>query len=126
MSSNVKIVWKSFLVVVVFAFAIGIDALARSYFGGAMKIDGLPINNASVIGVWKPDFFWSGKAWWIDIQSEADLELSLDGRIYMIPKGSHSIYSNHDHTNTPKFGDTAFWGYPMNVAVRRFDRAQQK
>lgn len=87
-----------------------------------MSIDGLPVNNASVTGTWTPDFLWAGKAWRLEIQSDDDLELSLDGKVYIIPKGSHEIYSNHDHTNTGQFGSQKFWGYPETIKVRPIDK----
>jgi hypothetical protein len=122
MSSNAKSLWKLLLIVVACAVAVILDATARNHFGGSMKIDGLPISNVSVTGTWKPDFLWMGKAWGIKIQSDEVLELKLDGRAYVIPKGSHTIYSNHDHTNTGEFGNEAFWGYPKNVEIRALDR----
>ncbi len=90
-----------------------------------MSIDGLPINNSSVTGTWMPDFLWAGKAWTIVIQSDAYLELTLDGRVYIIPKGSHEIYSNHNHTNTGQFGNREFWGYPGRIKVRQLDKKPQ-
>ena len=110
------------LCVVVFAFAVIVDEMARRQFGGSMKIHGLPIGNASVTGVWHPDFMLWGKAWSIQVQSDEGLELNLDGRTYVIPEGSHIVYSNHDNTNTGQFGTQEFWGYPENVEVRPLDR----
>jgi hypothetical protein len=122
MSSNAKIIWKLLLIVVVCALAVVIEATVRNRFGGSMKINGAPISNVSVTGVWNPDFLWVGKAWSIKVQSDEALELRLDGRRYVIPKGSHTVYSNHDHTNTGEFGNEAFWGYPESVEIRPLDR----
>ncbi|MGL4229872.1 MAG: hypothetical protein ACRDAM_01045 [Casimicrobium sp.] len=124
MSNNAKTLRNLFLVAVFFAFVIVLDATLRNRFGGPMTIDGLPISNASVTGAWNPDFLWLGRAWSIKVQSDEALELKLDGRTYVIPKGSHTVYSNHDHTNTGEFGAQAFWGYPNNVEIRPLDRKQ--
>ncbi len=124
MRSKTKTLRSLFLIVVFLASAVGVDAMLRNYFGGPMKIDDLPISNVSVNGTWKPDFLWMGKAWRIEIQSDEALELKLDDRTYVIPKGSHAVYSNHDHTNTGEFGAEAFWGYPSRVEIRLFERKQ--
>jgi hypothetical protein len=122
MSRNAKTIRGLFLIIVVLVFAISIDEMLRNHFGGSMKIDGVPISNVSVAGAWKPDFLWEGKAWRIELRSDVDVELKLDGRAYVIPKGSHTVYSNHDHTNTGEFGNEAFWAYPKNVEIRALDR----
>jgi len=101
-----------------FFVAVIAEISIRSRYGGAMTVHGLPINNVSVTGSWIPDFLWSGKAWHLKIQTDDDLELSLDDKIYIIPKGAHVVYSNHDHTNTGQFGEQDFWGYPEKVEVR--------
>ncbi len=102
-------------------FLICFEELVRSHFGGPMTIAGLPISNASVTGEWYPDFLWTGKAWSIEVQSDEALELKLDGGTYVVPKGSHTVYSNHDNTNTGEFGTKEFWGYPKTVAIRPLD-----
>ncbi len=117
MRTTVKIVLGVVLSGVMFVFAIFVDAMARSQFATPMKIDGLPVSNATVTGVWRPDFLWIGKAWRIDVQTDDDLELKLDGRRYVVPKGSHTVYSNHDHTNTGQYGPQQFWGYPEKVEI---------
>ncbi|TVP97440.1 MAG: hypothetical protein EA381_14975 [Planctomycetaceae bacterium] len=122
MRSTAKILAGIAIAVVLFVFAAYVELTARSRYGGTMSIDGLPINNARVTGTWTPDIFWVGKAWAIEIQSAEDLELRLDGRVYVIPKGSHELYSNHDATNTGKFGSRDFWGYPEKVEVRPLNR----
>ncbi len=117
-----KTVVRIAIAVAVFVFAVFVESSIRSRYEGSMSIDGLPGNNASATGTWMPDFLWAGKAWKLEIQSDDDLELSLDGKDYIIPKGSHEIYSNHDHTNTGQFGSQEFWGYPEKVEVRPLDR----
>jgi hypothetical protein len=87
-----------------------------------MSINGLPINNASVTGMWMQDFLWADKAWKIAVQSDDGLELRLDGSVYIIPKGSREIYSNHDHTNTGQFGSQEFCGYTNEIEVRKIDK----
>lgn len=118
MTSNAKIIRQLFFVAVAFVAAIIADEFVRNRSGGSMKIDGLPIGNANVTGAWKPDFLWMGKAWQIEVQSGVALELKLDGRSYEIPSGLHTIYSNHDHTNTGQFGTVPFWGYPERAEIR--------
>ncbi|XZE19585.1 hypothetical protein SH449x_004910 [Pirellulaceae bacterium SH449] len=86
-----------------------------------MSIDGLPVSNANVTGTWIPDFLWTGKAWTIVIETNEELELLLDGRVFLIPAGSHEIYSNHDQTNTGQFGNQEFWGYPNKIEIRQLD-----
>jgi len=122
MRSTAKIGIAVAITVSLFVFAIFVESSIRSRYGGHMSIDGLPVNNARVTGTWTPDFFWVGKAWTIEVQSDEDLELSLDGRVYVIPQGSHKIYSNHDHTNTGQFGSQEFWGNPERIEVRPLDR----
>ena len=63
-----------------------------------------------------------GKAWSIEVCSDEGIELTLDGRIYLIPKGSHTVYSNHDHTNTGEFGAKEFWGCPKKVQVAPLEK----
>ncbi len=87
-----------------------------------MKIQGLPIHNAVVTGDWHPDFLWMGTAWVIHVGSDEGLELILDDRIYRVPQGLHTIFSNHDHTNTGEFGNKEFWGYPKKVQVRPLEK----
>lgn len=82
-----------------------------------MTIGGPPIPNASVSGAWHPDFLWTGKAWSINIVSDNALELRLDDRKYLIPRGTHTVYSNHDHTNTGQFGSQEFWDYPQQADI---------
>jgi len=122
MRTTIKIVAGVAVALAIFVFAVFVESSIRSRYGGPMSIDGLPINNASVTGKWMPDFLWAGKAWKIVIQSDDDLELSLDDRVYIIPKGSHEIYSNHNHTNTGHFGSQEFWGYPDKIEVRQLDK----
>lgn len=122
MRSTAKILAGIAIAFALFVFSAYVELSVRSRYGGAMSIDGLPINNARVTGTWTPDIFWVGKAWTIEIQSAEDLELSLDGRVYVIPKGSHELYSNHDATNTGQFGSQDFWGYPEKVEVRPLGR----
>lgn len=105
------------LAVICIAAVLLAEELTRLCFGGTMTIRGLPIAGAEIRGEWRPDFMWIGRAWTIEMRSDAELKLILDGRICVVPRGSHVIYSNHDHTNTDKFGE-AFWGYPEDVEVR--------
>lgn len=121
MRRTIGIVLGLVLGLVVAVLAMVVDEMVRRQFGGPMKIVGLPIGNASVTGEWNPDFLWTGKAWRIEVQSDEDLELDLDGRKYVLPKGSNKIYSNHDSTNTGEFGDEQFWGYPKHVEIRPLD-----
>jgi len=121
MRTTIKIAAGVAVALAIFVFAVFVESGIRSRYGGRMSIDGLPISNASVTGTWMPDFLWAGKAWKIVIKSDDDLELALDGRVYIIPKGSHEIYSNHDHTNTGQFGSQEFWGYPDRIEVRQLD-----
>lgn len=122
MRITIKIVSGLAVSLAIFVFAVFVESSIRSRYGGSMSINGLPINNASVTGTWMPDFLWAGKAWKIAVQSDDGLELSLDGRVYIIPKGSHEIYSNHDQTNTGKFGSQELWGYPDKIEVRNLDK----
>lgn len=122
MGTTIKIVAGVAVSLAIFALAVLVESSIRSRYGGPMSINGLPVNNASVTGTWMPDFLWAGKAWKIVIQSDDDLELSLDGRAYIIPKGSHEIYLNHDHTNTGQFGSQEFWGYPDEIELRQLDK----
>jgi hypothetical protein len=122
MRTTIKIAAGVAVALAIFVFAVFVESGIRSRYGSPMSIDGLPINNSSVTGTWLPDFLWAGKAWRLEIQTDDDLELKLDDKVYIIPKGSHVIYSNHDHTNTGKFGGQEFWGYPEKVEVRPLDR----
>ena len=121
MRSKAKIVAGVAIALALFVFAVFVESSIRSRYERPMSIDGLPIKNASVTGTWMPDFLWAGKAWRLEIQSEDDLELILDDKVYIVPKGSHEIYSNHDHTNTGQFGSQEFWGYPEKAEVRPLD-----
>ncbi len=122
MRSTAKILAGVAGAVALFVFAVFVESSVRSWYGGPLSVDGLPVNNARVTGTWTPDFLWVGKAWTIEVQSDEDLELSLDGRVYVIPQGSHELYSNHDNTNTGLFGSQDFWGYPEKIEVRPLDR----
>lgn len=110
----------------IFTAAVVIEAMTRNQFRASMKIDGIPINNVVVTGTCWPDFPWVGKAWKIDIQSDKDLELRLDSHSYVVPKGSHTVYSNHDHTNTMQYGDRAFWTYPESVEIHALDSSLEQ
>ena len=94
------------------------EGFVRSKFGGAMTIAGVPIDGAKIEGTWQPDFLWAGKAWRIQVQCEAPLEILLDEKSYVVPGGAHVLYSHHDHTNTGRFGREKFWGYPKQIVVR--------
>jgi hypothetical protein len=94
-----------------------IESAVRSHQGGNLPIDGLPIEKATVTGKWQPDFLWAGKAWWIEVESAVPLHVCIDGWQGKIPTGIHSLYSNHDHTNTGEFGDTEFWGFPKSIRI---------
>ena len=126
MRNAVKIVMAVAIALTLFVSMVFVEASIRSYYGGPMNVEGLPVNKASVKGSWVPDFLWVGKAWRLEIQTDEDLELSLDDNLYTIPKGSHVIYSNHDHTNTGKFGDQEFHGYPKKVGVRLLARKPEQ
>ncbi len=89
----------------------------RQQTGGPIEISGLPIPGVQIAGQWHPDFLWTGRAWRIRIQTERSLRLQLDERIYDIPSGDHTLYSNHDSTNTGQYGSAAYWGYPQHVLV---------
>ncbi|MCA9061250.1 MAG: hypothetical protein KDA85_22205 [Planctomycetaceae bacterium] len=121
MRKTCRIVAGVAITVVVLIAAVVIEARVRSQSGGPMVIHGIPVSNAEVRGTWAPDFLWAGREWQLDIKSEVELELRLDGGVYFIPRGSHSIYSNHDHTNTGRFGGPEFWRYPEEVEVRSLD-----
>lgn len=122
MRSIARFIQGLVLIVGFFAIASIAEEVTRRQFGGPLMIHGLPISNADVTGEWHPDFLWMGKAWSIEVRSDEGIELTLDGRIYLIPKGFHSIYSNHDHTNTGEFGTKEFWGYPKKVLVGPLER----
>ncbi len=118
MKNTAKIIAGVAFALALFVFAVFVESGLRGRYGSTMSIDGLPIKNVLVTGTWIPDFMWVGKAWEIEVKTEEDLELTLDGQVYFIPKGSHRIYSNHDSTNTEQFGSRKFSGYPKKVEVR--------
>jgi len=118
MRTAAKIGLSVLMLVAVALFAGVAEGIVRSKFGGAMTIAGLPIDGAQVEGTWQPDFLWFGRAWRIQVQCESPLEFVLDGKSYVVPVGSHVLYSHHDHTNTGQFGGEEFWGYPKRIDVR--------
>ncbi|MBL8811497.1 MAG: hypothetical protein JNM43_15100 [Planctomycetaceae bacterium] len=111
-----KTCWTVLIIVVLIGACVG-EELLRIACGGSMTIGGLPLQGVDVKGEWHPDFMWMGRAWMIEVRSDADVRLILDGRTFVIPKGTHVIYSNHDSTNTGQFGKPEFWGYPKVVKV---------
>jgi|GEM_PF-1530820 len=122
MRTKIKIVAGLAVALAIFVFAVFVESSIRNRYAGPMSINGLPINNASVTGMWMQDFLWADKAWKIAVQSDDGLELRLDGSVYIIPKGSREIYSNHDHTNTGQFGSQEFCGYTNEIEVRKIDK----
>ena len=118
MRTAVKTVLSVTILVAVLLFGAFAEAFVRSRCGGPMMIAGLPIAGAQVEGTWQPDFLWVGRAWRIHVQCESPLEVVLDGNNYVVPVGSHVLYSHHDHTNTGQFGAKEFWGYPKRIDVR--------
>ena len=94
-----------------------LEELFRQSRGGDISVAGLPIDGVQVQAKWHPDFLWTGRAWSIQIQTTKDLRLQLDHRSYLIPPGTHHLYSNHDSTNTATYGSSAFWGYPKGVSI---------
>jgi hypothetical protein len=83
-----------------------------------LAIAGVPIEGVNISGAYMPDFLWQGRVWWINIDTDKPLVLTLDGWSGQIPVGVHKVYSNHDHTNTGTYGDRQFWGFPQTVSVR--------
>ncbi len=122
MRNTTKIIKIIAISLAIFTLLIFVEPNIRGHYGGPMSIDGLPISNTNVAGAWIPDFLWAGKAWKLEIQSSIDLKLSLDDKDYIIPKGSHIIYSNHDRTNTGQFGNQEFWGYPKKTKIHPLDK----
>jgi len=106
------------ILVAVLVFGAIAEAFVRSQCGGPMMIAGLPITGAQIEGTWQPDFLWFGRSWRIHVQCESPLEIVMDGKHYIVPVGSHVLYSHHDHTNTGQFGADEFWGYPKRIDVR--------
>jgi hypothetical protein len=108
---------------VVVAFAVFVcavigDAWIRATQIAELSIAGAPIQGAEISGASMPDFLWTGRAWWIEVDTDKPLLLTLDDWTCRIPVGVHHVYSNHDHTNTGQYGDRDFWGFPETVSVR--------
>lgn len=65
----------------------------------------------------RPDFLWVGDDWWINIESDTPLNLSIDGEWQaVIPSGSHTLSSNHDVNNTSDYGP-AWFATPQSISV---------
>ena len=94
------------------------DAWIRGTQTAELSIAGTPVDGADISGAYMPDFLWAGRAWWIDIDTDRPLLLTLDEWTGRIPVGVHRVYSNHDHTNTGQYGDGDFWGFPESVSIR--------
>lgn len=106
------------LAIVLFVCAVKIDVRTRRARAAPMTIAGVPITGVEISGEHMPDFLWQGRAWWIEIDTDRPLLLTLDEWTGRIPVGIHRVYSNHDHTNTHDYGDTQFWGFPKTVSVQ--------
>lgn len=94
------------------------DAWIRGTQTSELSIAGTPVDGAEISGAYMPDFLWAGRAWWIEIDTDKPLLLSLDEWSGRIPVGVHKVYSNHDTTNTGQYGGRDFWGFPKSVSVR--------
>jgi hypothetical protein len=106
------------VVFVFFVCAVIGDAWIRRTQTAELSIAGTSVKGAEISGAYVPDFLWAGRAWWIEIDTDRPLLLSLDEWSGRIPVGVHKVYSNHDSTNTGQYGDGDFWGFPQSVSVR--------
>lgn len=104
--------------VIVVIMAIMAEAWLRQRHSEPLALEGLPIAGAVVSGFHMPDFLWSGRAWWIEIETQEDLILELDDWSGEIPAGTHTIFSNHDATNTGEYGSRDFWGFPNSLRIQ--------
>ncbi|MFN0127533.1 MAG: hypothetical protein ACKV19_12700 [Verrucomicrobiales bacterium] len=95
------------------------EAWLRGMQREEMVIGGLPVEGARITGVYHPDFLWAGRAWEIRVETADPLVLTLDQWTGRIPAGNHTIFSNHDYTNTGRFGERDFWGMAKTVVVRK-------
>jgi hypothetical protein len=101
-----------------FVCAVVGDAWIRATQTVELTIAGSPISGAVFSGAYKPDFLWTGRAWWIEVDTDRPLLLTLDDWTGRIPVGNHVIHTNHDHTNTGLYGDRDFWGFPESISIR--------
>ena len=68
--------------------------------------------------VW-PDFLWIGNAWYVDIECDHPVSIDFDGEWKAsLPRGTTTIYSNHDSNNTAKFGAASWYATPKVIVVK--------
>ncbi len=104
--------------IAVFGLAAWLEAYLRQMQEVGMHISGTPIADVDISGTHKPDFLWLGRAWRIEMNTQQPLILTLDHWQGEIPPGKHTIYANHDSTNTGQYNEKSFGGFPASVAVR--------
>lgn len=102
-----------------FFSAVFLEVYLRVRETESIPIDASEVPGTTVTSSRRPDFLWAGTAWWIDTESPVPFELEIDSSKAEIPKGTHTIFSNHDYNNLREYGLEEFRGdFPEKVTVR--------
>jgi len=111
--SATALLWISFFVV-----ACLVECGIRAFFVEEISTSGESPDGLVISGKRKPDFLWWGYAWWVDYSSKESFYLDFgDGVDILMPAGEHSIYSNHDYSNTSDYGIEFSGDYPTDLKV---------
>ena len=115
----VRLLLASGIMIALFIGFVFSEAYVRSSQISVMENILNPYSDVKASGYWHPDFLWTRRSWWIEIESSHPVVLRLDEWEGTIEEGNHRVFSNHDDMNTNEFSEKSFWGYPSEVSVEK-------
>ncbi len=91
----------------------------------AAKTESIPVDSTlapdvTITASRMPYFLWVGTAWWIDYDSPVPFDLDIgSGSMSQVPAGTHTIYSNHDHSNLDEYGLSLSRDFPETIVAQQ-------
>lgn len=103
------------LIILLVIFA---ESYSRSMAKKSIPVQLIDVHDVQISAYVKPDLFWSGESWWIDINSTSDLTITIDNKwAGQVPAGKTMIYGNHDSNNTLNFSTTLRRKTPSSIRI---------
>ena len=115
---------KGILLVLVFCglFVAGVfvEMSLRAAKTESIPVDSMLAPDVTITASRMPDFLWIGTAWWINYESPVPFDLDIgSGSSFSVPAGTHTIYSNHDHSNLDDYGLSLSRDFPDAIVAQQ-------
>lgn len=118
MKSLIRILSKWALWAFLFVLACLAECGIRAIFREEIPVVRSSESDVVLSAYHQPDFLWMGTAWWISYETDLPFSIDLgDGNSVVLPAGKHSIFSNHDFSNTRDYGIKFKGDYPDTIAI---------